>query len=74
MPHHTLDLMIKDAESVAESVKQFLGGIEQPLVSIELTAQNRVWSFYGFYYVSRLDRDDLTAKIIKQHAPPQISL
>lgn len=66
MPHQTLDLTIKDAESAAERVKQFLGGIEQPLVSIELTAQDRVWSFYGFYNVRRLDRHLLAAKIVKQ--------
>jgi hypothetical protein len=66
MPRHTLDLTITDAESVAGSVKRFLAGIEQPLVSIELTAQDRRWSFYGFYQVTRLDRDLLATKIIKQ--------
>jgi len=49
MPRHKLDLTITDPESAAESVKRFLSGIEQPIVSIELTAQNRAWSFYGFY-------------------------
>jgi hypothetical protein len=66
MPHHSLDLTIKDAESAAEAVKQFLDGIEQPLVSIELSAQDQVWSFYGFYNVTRLDRDLLAAKVVKQ--------
>ena len=41
MPRHTLNLTIIDAESVAASVKRFLAGIEQPIVSIELTAQNQ---------------------------------
>ena len=53
MPRHRLDLTITDRESVAERVKRFLAGIEQPLVSIELTGQNRAWSFYGFYQVGR---------------------
>jgi hypothetical protein len=66
MPHHSLDLTIKDAESAAEAVKQFLDGIEQPLVSIELSAQDWLWSFYGFYQVTRLDRDLLATKIIKR--------
>jgi hypothetical protein len=66
MPRHRLDLTITDRESVAERVKRFLAGIEQPLVSIELTGQNRAWSFYGFYQVGRSDRDDLAAKVVER--------
>jgi len=66
VPRHTLNLTIIDAESAAESVRRFLAGIEQPLVSIEPTAQTRAWSFYGFYQVGRSDLDDLAAKVIKR--------
>ena len=66
MPRHKLDLTITDPESAAESVKRFLSGIEQPIVSIELTAQNRAWSFFGVYQVSSLGRDHLAAKVIKR--------
>ena len=41
MPRHKLDLTIADPEDVAESIKTFLAGIKQPIVSIELNAQNR---------------------------------
>jgi hypothetical protein len=66
MPRHTLTLIVTDAESVADSVKRFLAGIERPLVSIELSTQDHSRSFYGVYNVGWWDCDQLAAKIVKR--------